>query len=94
MGYKHSIDPYAAMLNESERKAIGYGFLTSFLLVLAFLVVEISTDGAGKFSSLVESVQSTVGLFLLCASGLSILISIWFIVRYVYFFKRPERSDY
>ena len=30
MGYKHSIDPYVAMLRRSERKAIGYGFLAIY----------------------------------------------------------------
>ena len=93
MGYKHSIDPYVAMLKRSERKAIGYGFLAFLLLVLAFLVASIDGDGAGEFSALVEPVRSTVGLFLLSGSGLSILASIWFIGRYVYFIKWPDRFE-
>ncbi|GAA0432513.1 hypothetical protein ACFOY5_20960 [Massilia aurea] len=93
MGYKHSIDPCVALLKRSERKAIGYGFLALFLLVLAFLVAGIDSDGAGQFSALVEPVRSTVGLFLLSGSGLSILAAIWLIGRYVYFVKWPERSE-
>lgn len=93
MRYKHSVDPYVGMLKRSERKAIGYGFLALLLLVLAFLVAGIGSDGDGQFLPLVEPVQSTVGLFLLCGSGLSILAAIWFIGRYVYFFKWPERFD-
>lgn len=91
MGYRHSIDPYVAMLKRSERKALGYGFLASFLLILAFLATGIGSDGAGQFSALVEPVRSTVGLFFLCGSGLSIMATIWFIGRYVYFVKWPER---
>ena len=91
MGYKHSIDPYVAMLKRSERKAIACGFLAVFLLVLAFLVAGIGSDSAGQFSALVEPVRSTVGLFLLCGSGLSILAAIWLIGRYMYFVKWPER---
>jgi hypothetical protein len=93
MRYKHSVDPYVVMLKRSERKAIGYGFLALFLLVLAFLVAGIGSDGDGQFFLLVEPVRSTVGLFLLCGSGLSTLAAIWFIGRYVYFFKWPERFD-
>lgn len=93
MGYKHSSDPYVAMLKRSELKAIGYGFLALFLRVIAFLVVCISNDDAWQFSLLVEQVRYTVGLVLLCGSGLSILAAIWFIGRYVYFFKWPERFE-
>lgn len=93
MRYRHSIDPYVAMLKQSERKAMGYGFLALFLLILAFVATGISGDGAGQFSALVEPVLSTVGLFLLCGSGLSIMAAIWFIGRYVYFFKWPERFE-
>lgn len=93
MGYRHPIDPYVAMLKQSERKAIGYGFLALFLLVLALVVTGISSDGAGQFSALVEPVRSTVGLFLLSGSGLSILATIWFFGRYVYFVKWPERFE-
>jgi hypothetical protein len=91
MGYRHSIDPYVAMLKRSERNAIGYGFLALFLLILAFVTTGIGGDGAGQFSALVEPVRSTVGLFLLCGSGLSIVAATWFIGRYVYFVKWPER---
>jgi len=93
MGYKHSDDPYVAMLKRSERKAIGYGFLALFLMVIAFVVAGTSSDGAGQFSPLVEQVRYAVGLVLLCGSGLSILAAIWFIGRYVYFFKWPERFE-
>ncbi|CAN7476396.1 hypothetical protein [Massilia sp. LjRoot122] len=93
MGFKHSIDPYVAMLKRSERKAIGYGFLALFLLVLAFLVAGIGSAGAGQFAALVEPVRSTVGLFLLCGSVLSIFAAIWFIGRYLYFVKWPERFE-
>lgn len=93
MGYRHSIDPYVAMLKQSERKAFGYGFLALFLLGMAFLVAGTGSDGAGQFSPLVELVRSTVGLFLLCGSGLLILAATWFIGRYVYFFKWPERFE-
>lgn len=93
MGYRHSNDPYVAMLKQSERKAFGYGFLALFLLGMAFVVASTGSDGAGQFSPLVELVRSTVGLFLLCGSGLSILAAIWFIGRYVYFFKWPERFE-
>lgn len=93
MGYNHSIDPYVAMLKRSERRAMGYGFLALFLLVLAFLVGSIGSDGAGQFSRLVEPLRSTVSLFFVCGSGLSFLTAIWFIGRYVYFFKWPERFE-
>lgn len=93
MSYKHSIDPYIAMLKQSERKAMGYGFLAVFLLVLAFLAGGMDSDGAGQFSALVEPVQSMVGLSLLGGSGLSILAAVWFIGRYVYFAKWPERFE-
>lgn len=93
MGYRHSIDPYVAMLKQSERKAIGYGFLALFLLVLALVATGIGSDGAGQFSVLVERVRWTVGLFLLSGSGLSILATIWFIGRYVYLVKWPERFE-
>jgi hypothetical protein len=81
------------MLKQSDRKALGYGFLALFLLILAFVATGISGDGAGQFSALVEPVRSTVGLFLLYGSGLSIMAAIWFIGRYVYFFKWPERFE-
>ena len=93
MSYKHSIDPYVAMLKQSERKAMGYGFLAVFLLVLAFLAAGIDSDGAGQFAALVEPVRSMVGLFLLCGSGISISAAIWFIGRYLYFVKWPERFE-
>lgn len=96
MGYKHSIDPYVAMLKRSERKAFGYGFLALFLLILAVVASGIGGNdagNAGKFSVLVEPVRSTVGLFLICGSGLSLLAAIWFIGRYVYFVKWPERFE-
>lgn len=93
MGYKHSVDPYVAMLKRSERKAMGYGFLALFLLVLAIVVAGIGSDSAGQFSAPVEPVRSMVGLFLLCGSGLSILAAIWFIGRYAYFVKWPERFE-
>ena len=91
MGYRNAIDPYVAMLKLSERKAIGYGFMALFLLILAFVTTGIGSNGAGQFSALVEPVRSTVGLFLLYSSGLSILAAIWFIGRYVYFVKWPGR---
>lgn len=93
MGNKHSDDPFVAMLKRSERKAIGYGFLALFLMVIAFVVAGTSSYGAGQFSPLVEQVRYAVGLVLLCGSGLSILAAIWFIGRYVYFFKWPERFE-
>lgn len=93
MGYRHSIDPYVAMLKRSERKAIGYGFLALLLLILAFVATGIGGDSAGQFSALVEPVRSTVGLFLLCGSGFSIVVAMWFIGRYVYFVKWPERFE-
>lgn len=93
MGYKHSIDPYVAMLKRSERKAFGYGFLALFLLILAVVASGIGGNDAGKFSVLVESLRSTVGLFLICGSGLSLLAAIWFIGRYMYFVKWPERFE-
>ena len=93
MGYRHSIDPYAAMLKRSERKAIGYGFLGFFLMILASMANGIGSDGAGQFSSLIEPVRSMVARFLLCGSGLSILAAIWFIGRYVYYIKWPERFE-
>jgi len=93
MGYRHSIDPYVATLKRSERKAIGYGFLALFLLILAFVATGIGGDGAGQFSALIKPVRSTVGLFLLCGSGLSIVAAMWFIGRYVYFVKWPERFE-
>jgi len=93
MGYKNSIDPYVAMLKRSERKAFGYGFLALFLLILAVVASGIGGNDAGKFSVLVESLRSTVGLFLICGSGLSLLAAIWFIGRYVYFVKWPERFE-
>jgi len=93
MSYKRNIDPYAAMLKRSERKAFGYGFLAAFLLAIAFIVAGINSDGAGQFSLMVEQVRSAVGLALLCGSGLSILVAIFFIGRYVYFFKWPERFE-
>jgi len=93
MGYKHSVDPYVAMLKRSESKAVSYCFLSLFLLILALLTAGIDSDGAGQFSALVEPVRSMVGLFLLGGSGLSILAAIWFIGRYVYFVKWPERFE-
>lgn len=93
MGYKHSIDPYMAVLKQSERKVIGYGSLALFLLVMAFVVADIGGDGAGQFSALVELVRSKVGLFLLCGSGLSSLAALRFIGRYVYFVKWSERFE-
>lgn len=93
MGYKHSIDPYVAMLKRSERKAFGYGFLALFLLILTVVASGIGGNDAAKFSVLVEPVRSTVGLFLICGSGLSLLAAIWFISRYVYFVKWPERFE-
>jgi hypothetical protein len=93
MGYRHPIDPYVAMLKRSKRKAIGYGFLAFFLLALALVATGIGSDNAGQFSALVEPARSTVGLFLLSGSGLSILTTIWFIGRYVYFVKWPERFE-
>jgi hypothetical protein len=62
-------------------------------MVIAVLVAGISSDGAGQFSPLVERVRYTVGLVLLSGSGLSISAAIWFIGRYVYFFKWPERFE-
>lgn len=93
MDYKQSTDPYVAMLRQSERKAIGYGFLALFLMMMAILVARISSDGAGQFSPLVEQVRYTVGLVLLCGSGLSISAAIWFIGRHMYFFKWHERFE-
>lgn len=93
MGYKHSTDPYVAMLRRSERKAIGYGFLALLLMVIAFFVTGISSHGTGQFSPVVEHVRYTVGLVLLCGSGLSVSAAIWFVGRYVYFFKWPERFE-
>ncbi|WP_313171829.1 hypothetical protein [Massilia oculi] len=93
MGYKHSIDPYMAMLKQSERKAFGYGFLALFLLILAFVANGIGGNDAGTFSVLVEPVRTTVGLFLICGSGLSLLSAIWFIGQYVYLVKWPERFE-
>jgi len=93
MGYKHSIDPYVAMLKRSERKAIGYGLLALFLLIVAVLVSNLGGDRAGQFSTLVEPVRSTVGIFLLCGSGISIFAAIWSIGQYVYFVKWPERFE-
>jgi len=93
MGCRHSIDQYVAMLKRLERKAIGYGFLALFLLILAFVVNSIGSDNAGQFSALVEPVRSMVGRFLLCGSGLSILAAICFIGRYVYYIKWPERFE-
>ncbi|MFC5477194.1 hypothetical protein [Massilia suwonensis] len=93
MGYRHSIDLYVAMLRRSERNAIGYSFLALFLLILAFVATGIGGDGTGQFSALVEPVRSTVGLFLLCGSGLSIVAATWFNSRYVYFVKWPERFE-
>jgi hypothetical protein len=93
MGYKHSIDPYEAMLKRSERKAFGYGFLALFLLSLVFVASGIGGNDAGKFSVLLEPVRSTVGLFLICGSGLSFLAAIWFIGRYVYLIKWPKRFE-
>lgn len=72
---------------------MGYGFLALFLLILAFLAAGVDSDGAGQFSALVEPVRSMIGLFLLGGSGLSILTAIWFIGRYVYFAKWPERFE-
>lgn len=93
MGYKDSINPYAAMMKRSERKAIGYGSLALFLLVLVFLVIGIDRDGTGQFLSLVEPVRDTVSLFLLYGSGLSSLAALWFIGQYMYFFKWPDRFE-
>lgn len=93
MGYKPSIDPYVAMLKQSERKAMGYGVLALLMLLITFIVTGISSDSAGQFSPMVEQVRHTVGIGLLCGSGLSIFTSIWFICRYVYFLKWPERFD-
>jgi len=93
MRYRHSIDPYVAMLKRSERRAVGYRFLALFLLILSSVAAGLGSDGAGQFSALVEPVRSTVSLFLLCGGGLSILAAIWFMGRYVYFVKWPERFD-
>jgi hypothetical protein len=93
MGYRNPIDPYVAMLKQSERKAIGYGLLALFLLIMAYVATGIGGDGAGQFSAVVERVQSMMALFLLCGSGLSILAAIWFIGRYAYFVKWPERFE-
>jgi len=93
MGYRHPIDPYVTTLKQSERKAICYGFLAIFLPVMALAATGIDSDGVRQFSTLVEPVRSTVGFFLLSGSGLSILATIWFIGRYVYFVKWPERFE-
>ena len=94
MDYRYSIDPYVAMLKTSERRATGYGLLAFFMLVITFVVSGISSDGAGQFSPMVEQVKCAVGLGLLGGSGLSGLVSLCFIGRYVYFFKWPERFNY
>lgn len=93
MGYRNSIDPYVTMLKQSEREAVGYGVLAVVLLVLAVVASDIGVNDAGQFSVLVEPVRSTVSAFLLGGSGLSILAAIWFIGRYVYFVKWPERFE-
>lgn len=93
MGYKHSIDPYVAMLKRSERKAFGYGVLALFLMILAFMASGIGDNDAGKFSVLVDPLRSTISLFLICGSGASLLAAIWFIGRYMYFVKWPERFE-
>jgi hypothetical protein len=89
----HATDPYVAMLKQSERKAIGYGMAALLNLVIAFFVTSMSSEGSGQFSPIVEQVRYTFGLGLLCACGVSAVLSLWFIGRYVYFFKWPERFE-
>jgi hypothetical protein len=90
---QHETAPYVTMLKQSERKAMGYGLIALLTLVIALFVTSMSSDGAGQFAPIVEQVRYTVGLGLLCACGVSALLSLWFIGRYAYFFKWPERFE-
>jgi hypothetical protein len=92
MSHRCPIDPYVAKLKQSERKAFGYGFLALFLLVIAFLMAG-SSNVSGQFSPLVEQVRYAVGMILLCGSGVSILVAIWFIGQYMYVLKWPQRFE-
>jgi hypothetical protein len=90
---QYSIDPYVAILKQSERKAVAYGLIAALTLVIAFVVADLPGEGAGQFAPMVEQVRYTVGLGFLCACGASGLLSLWFIGRYAYFIKWPERFE-
>lgn len=92
-GRKYSIDPYIAMLKQSERKAVIYGLSALMTLVMEFIVTSPGDERAGHFAPLVEQVRYTAGLGMLFACGVFSLMSLWFIGRYVYFLKWPERFE-
>ncbi|WP_426339732.1 hypothetical protein ACN9MZ_26125 [Pseudoduganella sp. S-14] len=93
MGYKHSIDPYVVMLKQSERKAIGYGLLALLILVIAIFVTSMDSERAGQLAPAVDRIRYTIALGLVCGCGLFALLSLWYIGKYAYFFKWPERFD-
>lgn len=81
------------MLKQSERKAMGYGFIAAVTLAIAFIISHMNNDGAGQFAPVVEQVRYAAGLGLLGACGVSSLLALWFIGRYAYFIKWPERFE-
>ena len=91
---RYSQDPYFKMLKQAERKAIGYGLIAAITLIIAMIIAHAKNAGAGQFASVVEQVHYVVGLVLLCVCGVSSVLSLWFIGRYAYFIKWPERFDY
>ena len=90
---RYSTDPYLAMLKQSERKAMGYGLVAAMTLAIVFIISHMENDGAGQFAPVVEQVRYAVGLGLLGACGVSSLLALWFIGRYAYFIKWPERFE-
>ena len=90
---QHDTDPYLTMLKQSERKAIAYGLIAFLTLVITLFVTSMDSEGAGQFAPMVEQIRYAVGLFLVCACGVSALVSLWFIGRYAYYFKWPERFE-
>lgn len=90
---QYEIDPYLAMLKQSERKAIGYGFMALVAVAIAIFVANLDSQRTGTLALMVEAVRKTIGIGLFYTCGVLSLVSLWFIGKYVYFLKSSEKFD-
>jgi hypothetical protein len=90
---QYEIDPYLAMLKQSERKAIGFGFMALVAVAIAVFVANLDSQRTGLLAPVIEQIRETIGMGLLYACGVLGLVSLWFIGKYIYFLKWPEKFD-
>ncbi len=79
------------MLKQAERRATGYGLIAFMTLIVTLVVIEPVSKDAGQFGPMVDQIRYAIGLILLSVGGVSAAVSLWFIGRYIYYFKWPER---